>query len=344
MQRCFDLARLGLGKVSPNPIVGAVISIPNKIIGEGYHNAYGMAHAEVNAVKSVTEKNLKKIKKSLISVSLEPCNFQGKTPACTQLIIQNNISQVNIAALDRTSMVNSKGIQKLRSNGLQVDFGVKQSKGKFIARVRNTFVTKKRPYIILKFAQSKDGFMGQAGKQIWLSNIYSKRLVHKWRSEVAAIMVGTNTALVDNPALTNRLYSGNSPLRVILDKDNKIPSNSNLKDKKTPTWIYCSDSSSESNSDNLTYKDISNNLGLLDQICNDLYADQRDTLMVEGGPQLINSFIEADLWDEVRILNSPTSINKGLKSPLIEGVTIAKFPMHTDVIELKLSHKNVIYS
>ncbi len=344
MQRCFDLARLGLGKASPNPLVGAVISMPNIIIGEGYHMAYGKAHAEVNAVDSVTKKNLKKIKKSFLSVSLEPCNFHGKTPACTNLIIQNGIPHVNISTLDKTNKVNSKGIQKLKENGLQVDFGIMEPKGKFLARVRNTFVTKKRPYIILKFAQSKDGFMGQADKQIWLTNKYSKRLVHKWRSEIAAIMVGTNTALVDKPALTNRLYSGSSPLRVILDKDNSIAADSKLKDKSVSTWIYTSDSSPGTNSENLVYKDIPTNIGLLDQICSDLFADGKDTLMVEGGPKLINSFIAAGLWDEARILNSPTMLKNGLKSPQIDGVTIANFPMYTDVIELKLSHNNVIYS
>jgi len=238
IQRCFDLARLAQGKVSPNPIVGSIISTPNMIIGEGYHQKHGEAHAEVNALLSVKQKNLKKIVNSSISVSLEPCNYHGLTPACTDLIIDRGIPKVNISTIDRTSKVNSTGLEKLKSNGKEVTYGIKESKGKFLARVRNTFVTQKRPYIILKYAQSKDGFIGQEKKQIWLTNSYTKRLVHKWRSEATAIIVGTNTAIVDNPKLTTRLYPGTSPLRITIDRSGKISPEAHIRNDKATSWIY----------------------------------------------------------------------------------------------------------
>jgi len=343
IQRTFDLARLAMGKVSPNPIVGSVISTPNKIIGEGYHKKYGEAHAEVNALLSVRQNNSKKITESSISVSLEPCNFHGNTPACTDLIISKGIPRVNISTIDRTAKVNSAGLDKLKANGNEVSYGIIESKGRFVARVRNTFVTQNRPYIILKYAQSKDGFIGQQGNQIWLSNSYCKRLVHKWRSEVTAIMVGTNTVLVDNPELTTRLYSSKSPLRVIIDKSGQISPQAHVKNDKASSWIY-THKINQPKSKAIEYRQIKSDDTLLSQVCLDLYDNRCNTLLVEGGAKLLNSFISAGLWDEARIITSPNLLSHGIPAPPLEGHSISKFDMYTDVIELVINPNNVIYS
>jgi len=342
IQRCFDLARLGMGKVSPNPTVGSVISTHNKIIGEGYHQKYGEAHAEVNAVLSMKKKIKKNLSNSTISVSLEPCNFHGNTPACTDLIIKEDFSIVNVSTIDSTAKVNSKGLEKLKANGKIVNFGIKESKGRFLARVRNTFVTRKRPYIILKYAQSKDGYMGQENNQVWLSNSYTKRLVHKWRSESSAIIIGTNTAIVDNPRLTSRLYPGHSPLRVIIDKMGKISPTARVKNDKVKTWIY-TQLQSQIDLNHLKYRIIISD-SILDQICSDLHEHNHNTLIVEGGAQLLNSFINAGLWDEARIITTPKILTNGIAAPTVNGHSIGKYEMYTDVINLILNPKNVIYS
>ncbi len=346
IQRCFDLARLGMGLVSPNPIVGSVITAYNKIIGEGYHMRYGESHAEVLAVKNVPEKKVENFQDTTIFVSLEPCNIHGNTPPCTDLILNNKIPRVVVSAIDKTSGVNFSGIKRLKNNGLTVEHGILQEKGAFLARVRNTFVSKKRPYIILKYAQSKDGFLSKEGQQIWLSNAFSKRLVHKWRTEVQAIMVGTNTVLTDNPKLTARHYPGRSPLRITIDQNERIPASFNLKkDNQTPTWIYTKNTFRESqNSQNLSYKQIKDRSQILQQICSDLYQGNRDTLLVEGGAQLLNSFINAGLWDEARIIKSPQMLHSGIKAPLLKGNKIAQFNLDEDLVSLLLCPNNVIYS
>ena len=199
IKRCFDLARLGKGKVSPNPLVGAVIVHENRVIGEGYHAAYGKAHAEVNAIESIKSEDKKLLKESIIYISLEPCCIHANTPPCTDLIIKNQIPKVVFSSIDRTPNVDGKSIEILEDAGCQVQLGILQSEGDQLCRFRNTFVAKKRPYIILKYAQSLDGFIGKKEESIWLTNSISKRLVHKWRSEADAIIIGTNTAEIDNP-------------------------------------------------------------------------------------------------------------------------------------------------
>jgi len=344
IQRCFDLARLGAGNVSPNPLVGAVISTPNKIIGEGYHIQYGKSHAEVNAVEQALKNNFKNFQNTTLFVSLEPCNFQGKTPACTDLIKHHRIPRVVVAAIDKTDKVNFAGIQNLKAHGHQVEYGILKEKGEFLARIRNTFISRKRPYIILKYAQSQDGYIGQQGKQIWISNGYTKRLVHKWRAEVKAIIVGKNTVIVDDPSLTTRLYPGKSPLRVSIDLNNEISKTAKIKNNEANSWIYTT--SSAPSTDNQTFKNkiVHDSETVLRQICTDLFEEDLDTLFVEGGAALLQSFIDADLWDEARVITSPTSLDNGIAAPKLSGIRIADFKMHNDQIELLLSPKNVIYS
>ncbi len=215
VQRCFDMAVLGVDKVSPNPMVGAILVHKNRIIGEGYHEKFGQAHAEVNALRNVEPSDKKYISSSTLYVSLEPCCIHGNTPPCTDLIIKNGIPEVVISCLDQTPKVAGEGVGKLKRSGINVFEGLLKQKGERLSNIRNTFVTEERPYIILKYAQSLDGFIGKPDRQVWLTNSVSKRLVHKWRQEADAIIVGTNTALIDNPKLTTRYFSGSCPLRIV---------------------------------------------------------------------------------------------------------------------------------
>lgn len=345
IQRCFDLARLGTGKVSPNPIVGALIVTPDEIIGEGLHQGYGESHAEVVAVQNSLQKNPNNFENATIYVSLEPCNIHGKTPPCSQLIIKHNIPRVVVSAIDQTEGVNFSGIKTLKNNGQEVQHGILKAKGNFIARVRNTFVSRKRPYIILKYAQSADGFMSKQEEQSWLSNSFSKRLVHKWRTEIQAIMVGTSTALIDNPRLSARLYPGKSPLRITVDFQNTIPQSAHLKDDSIPTWIYTHHSpSSSSDASNTHYKILELKTDLISKITEDLYKENHNTLLVEGGPTLLKSFIDAGLWDEARIIQSSNKLHNGVKAPELDGHQIGQFNLDSDKITLLLSQNNVIYS
>ena len=291
-------------------MVGAVISTPNKIIGEGYHMHYGEAHAEVVAVREVFEKKIENLANCTIFVSLEPCNFHGNTPACTQLIIDHKIPNVVVSSIDKTEKVNFSGVQKLLDNGHEVSHGILKEKGDFLARIRNTYATKKRPYIILKYAQSLDGFIGQEGKQVWLSNSFSSRLVHKWRAELSAIIVGSNTAVTDNPKLTTRHFPGKSPLRICIDRNGRIPADSHLKNGTVPTWIYGTEEQKQDNKNRYEQRKILDDKHLLEQICSDLYQNKKDSLLVEGGAKLLQSFIDAGLWDCL-LYTSPSPRDRG---------------------------------
>ena len=313
MQRCLDLAKLGKMTTSPNPNVGAVLVLNDKIIGEGYHEKYGSAHAEVNAIATVEESERDQIGRAEIFVSLEPCNIVGNTPACTSLILDHQIKKVGVSVIDETEGVNHSGIDKLRNQGVNVETGILKSEGAQIAKQRNIFVSKKRPYIILKWAQSADGFMGSEDKQIWLTNQYSKRLVHKWRAESDAIMVGTNTVLTDDPNLTTRLYPGPSPLRVVIDKNLSIRRKAKIYNKDAETWIFTTDEKDDK--ENICFHKIDKNKDYLSGILSKLYEAQKSSLLVEGGRRLLNSFIAAGLWDEIRCFNTNTFLHRGIEAP-----------------------------
>lgn len=334
MRRCFDLAKLGAGHVSPNPMVGAVIVHKDKIIGEGWHEAYGQAHAEVNAVNSVKEENRKYLSASTIYVSLEPCCIFGKTPPCSDLILQNKIPEVVVSCLDATPGVAGNSVKLLREAGLSVTTGILEKEGLELAKVRNTFAGTNRPYIILKYAQSQDGFIGQQEKQIWLTNPYSKRLAHKWRSETDAILVGTNTVQTDDPELTNRYWWGGSPLRIFFDKSLKISQDKKVYQDEQPTLI-------------LTEKDI-NSYGFArtkllnfdfsenvpEQLCTILGEWKISSLLVEGGAFTLQKFIDSELWDEARIFSTDKILGKGVKAPEITGEIFRRERLDKDILTI----------
>ncbi len=321
IRRCFDLARLGRGKVAPNPMVGAVIVHDEKIIGEGYHKKYGEAHAEVNAVNSIRAEDRDKLFQSTIYISLEPCCIHGNTPPCTELIIKNRIPRVVFSCLDQTAGVKGKSVEILRAAGCEVEVGILEKEGMELSKERSVFTTQNRPYIILKYAQSIDGFMGRKSQSVWLSNALSKRLTHKWRSEIDAIIVGRNTAQLDNPQLSNRYYFGDSPLRIVLDKNLQLAPDLHLFDKKQKTWVFNSQKN-EMIEENLVYHQHAFDESLIPHILKKMHEHKYGILMVEGGKQLLESFIRLNLWDEARVLKTPKLLAEGLLAPLLPGAPV----------------------
>jgi len=332
LQRCFDLARLGAGGASPNPVVGAVLVNNDRIIGEGFHQMYGAAHAEVNCLKSVAPHDQHLIKNSTLYISLEPCCIVGNTPACTEMIRKNGIKKVVYATVDPTSGVNGQSKKILENYGAHVEDGILQTEGNQLIRPRSVWINQKRPYIILKFAQSKDGFIGQKEKQVWLSNSYTKTLVHKWRSEVDAIIVGTNTAVLDNPKLTTRLYPGKNPLRIVLDKSKRLKKESNLLDNSTPTWVVTKEDHSASDQKNTTHLQMPFDQ-LLPSLNHELFKANKGILMVEGGAQLIDSYLKANLWDEARIFQTDVLLDSGIEAPKIDRKCAVSFPVKNNLVK-----------
>ena len=314
MSRCFQLAKLGKGKVKSNPLVGAIIVYNDKIIGEGWHDKYGEAHAEVNAVNSVRKADEHLLSSATIYVSLEPCFHYGKTPPCVNLILKHGFKRVVISCLDVDTRVCGKSVAKLKAEGVEVLIGVLETEGKYLTRRFMTLKTKKRPYIILKWAQSQDGFIGKESEQVWLTGKTAKTLVHKWRAEESAIMVGTNTALIDNPQLNNRLYPGNPPLRIVLDRKGKLLDNLHLLDGSSPTFYVTEQNRNIPNVEILCTVFDDN---IIENILNHLYEKNIKSLIVEGGSALLNSFIKKGLWDEARIFTAPVRLGNGIFAPVI---------------------------
>lgn len=317
MARCIQLARNGLTRVSPNPMVGAVVVHNGRIIGEGYHAKCGCAHAEVNAINSVKDESL--LKESTIYVSLEPCSHYGKTPPCADLIIQKGIPKVVIGCSDPFSKVAGRGIQKLKDAGVEVKVGVLESKCKNLIKRFVTFNTQHRPYIFLKWAESADGYIDiirADGKPVILSNPLTSMLVHKLRTEVDGIMVGTNTAYLDNPSLNVRNWYGKNPTRIVIDKELKLPEQLNLFDKSVRTLVF-TEHKKEMIS-NIEYITLDFKTDIIPQICNALYERNVQSLLVEGGSLLLQSFINAGLWDEIRIEKTGISLHSGVKAPEIK--------------------------
>lgn len=319
MNRCIELAKLGKGKVSPNPMVGAVVVYNNKIIGEGYHEFYGGPHAEVNAINQVKDKSL--LKKSTIYVSLEPCAHTGKTPPCADLIVKHNINRVVIGMVDPFAKVNGLGIKRIKENGAEVSTGVLNKECIEINPEFITFHTKKRPYIVLKWAQTKDGFIDIArtpeSKQEpnWITNEACRALVHKWRSENSSILIGTNTALCDNPKLDVRTWSGKSPLRIVFDRTLRLPQTLSLFDKKQAT-IVINEKKNELNQ-LLEYVKIPFDNNFLKNFNQMLYDRNISSVFVEGGLGILNLFIENNCWDEARVFTGNILFNNGVVAPKI---------------------------
>lgn len=317
MSRCIELAKLGAGNVSTNPMVGAVVVHDGKIIGEGYHRKCGEAHAEVNAINSV--KNQELLKESEIYVSLEPCAHFGKTPPCADLIIKKKIKKVYVGCLDPFSKVDGKGIQKLRAAGVEVVVGLLEKECQELNRRFFTSVNLKRPYVILKWAQSIDGYIDKDCKPVRISNHQTEILNHKWRSEEDAILVGYNTALRDNPSLTNRLWAGKSPLRVVLDSELKLPNDLKLYDGAARTVVFTG-KDVEADLSGVTVVKIDFERGnVAAQVLSALYEMKVQSLIVEGGASTHQMFVDAGLWDEARIFVSPVMLVNGTRAAYLRG-------------------------
>ena len=321
MRRCLQLAALGAGTAAPNPMVGAVVVCDGAIIGEGYHHRCGEAHAEVNAIAAI--KNSELLCRSTIYVSLEPCSHYGKTPPCADLIISRKIPNVVVGMVDPFGKVNGNGINKLRTAGCNVKVGVLEDECRQLNRAFITFHTKKRPYIILKWAESSDGFIdgvrGADNRPVWLTNEACRALVHRWRAESGAIMVGYNTALLDNPQLNVRAWTGRDPLRIVTDRQLQLPNNLHLFDRSQPTWRL--NTINDNSSENLLNVLLPWGDQMLPALMQRLYDAQINQLIVEGGTRLLQSFIDAGLWDEARIFKSPVVLGGGVKAPAISGAS-----------------------
>ena len=310
---------MGMGNVAPNPMVGCVIVHNNKIIGEGYHIKYGGPHAEVNAINSVKDKEL--LKDSTLYVNLEPCAHYGKTPPCTDLILEYNIPNVIISHLDCYSEVAGKGARKLRKAGVNVMLGTKARLSRELNKRFYTFHEKKRPYIILKWAQTIDGFIdlkrdrNKAEGAAWITNEYSDILVHKWRSEEDSIIVGSNTAFNDNPQLNVRHYYGRNLTRIVIDRELRLPVNLNLFDDTQPTIVLTE--KDKNDTDNTKYVKIDFTKEICSQIIEVLYKRRIQSIIVEGGKTLLESFINAGLWDEARVFTCNCLFGEGMESPKI---------------------------
>lgn len=325
MQRCIELARLGAGSVSPNPMVGCVIVCGNEIVGEGFHRKYGEAHAEVNAVNSVANPEL--LKESTLYVSLEPCAHHGRTPPCTGLIIEKQIPRVVIGAADSSPEVAGRGIKKLKEAGIEVVSGVLGQECRELNKRFFTFHEKKRPYIILKWAQTSDGFIDIAressdyGEPNWITGDLALRLVHKIRAEEDAIIVGTNTALKDNPSLSVRNWAGESSLRIVIDKELKLPETLKFFDGTQKTLIL---NALKTEKEDLTeWFKLDFSKDILPQILSELFSRKILSLIVEGGRQLLESFIRDGLWDEAHVFSGNKFFFSGIEAPKIQGVQTA---------------------
>ena len=316
----MQIAKNGIGTTRPNPSVGAVIVYQNKIIGEGFTSPHGENHAEVNAINAVENKSL--LKEATIFVTLEPCSHFGKTPPCADLIVKHQLKQVVIGCLDSNSLVAGKGVSHLENAGINVIVGVLETECRMHHKRFFTVQENKRPYIILKWAETKDGFVAPIAKNeikpIFISNTYSQQLVHKLRSAEHAILVGTKTVLADNPKLNIRSWSGENPIRVVLDNTLRIPKNSNILDGSAKTIVITrAKDKNIVSSKNLIFEEIDFSKNIAKQVCEVLSKYQIQSLIVEGGTQTLQSFIDEKLWDEAMVFVGNTSFVKGVKSPIM---------------------------
>ena len=346
IDRCLRLARLGFGSVAPNPLVGAVLVYEDRIIGEGYHRQFGGPHAEVNCIDSVQIKDINLVAHSTLFVSLEPCAHFGKTPPCTDLVIKNKIPKVVIGCRDPFKEVNGKGIEKLKEAGVDVhliggetELACKQLNKRFFI-----FHQQQRPYVILKWAQTGNGLIGNPtsppaptstsppaplleergeASRLLISNEFSNRMVHKWRSEEQSILVGTNTALMDDPQLTNRLWPGQSPIRLVMDMDLKLPAYLKLFDGVSATIVFNSlkhdmtgVSMNMNGKSGIGYYQVNREQPVIFQLLQALYNLQIQSVLVEGGAKLLQSFIDEGIWDEARIITAnAVRVQGGVKAP-----------------------------
>ncbi|WP_084399460.1 bifunctional diaminohydroxyphosphoribosylaminopyrimidine deaminase/5-amino-6-(5-phosphoribosylamino)uracil reductase RibD [Pseudotamlana agarivorans] len=323
IKRCIEIAKNGLGSTRPNPMVGCVIVHNHKIIGEGFTSPFGGNHAEVNAIHSVENKDL--LKEATIYVTLEPCSHHGKTPPCSDLIIKHQIPKVVIGCIDDNEKVAGKGITKLKDAGCHVTVGVLESLCKSHHKRFFTFHNKQRPYIILKWAESQDGFLSPEKKEVqapvWITNPYSRILVHKWRMEEQAILVGTNTVIEDNPSLTVRDWTGQNPIRIAIDKNQKLSKDLAVFNNEAKTL-------------SITKDQIDFSKPIASQICDHLFNMEINSVIIEGGAQTLQTFIDENLWDEARVFTGPVHLQKGTKAPRFSGQLIHEENIISDTLKI----------
>ena len=327
IQRCIDIAKNGLGTTAPNPMVGAVIVHNNKIIGEGFTSAYGGNHAEVNAINSVKNKDL--LNQATLYVTLEPCSHFGKTPPCSDLISAHQIPNVVIGCVDDNPEVSGKGIAKLKAEGCNVTVGVLEDQCKAHHKRFFTFHNKKRPYIILKWAETSDGFIAPTSRDktepVWITNEFSRQLVHKWRSEEQAILVGTNTVLEDNPSLTVRDWTGTHPIRIVIDRTNKLSKDHSVFNTESETII-------------ISENEVDFNKPLGQEICGFLHSKDINSVIIEGGAQTLQTFIDENLWDEARVFTGKTVFKDGIKAPQFSGELISEELIIDDTLKIYVNN------
>ncbi|CAN5173512.1 bifunctional diaminohydroxyphosphoribosylaminopyrimidine deaminase/5-amino-6-(5-phosphoribosylamino)uracil reductase RibD [soil metagenome] len=318
MYRCLELAAKGAGYVAPNPMVGAVLVYNNRIIGEGYHEQYGQAHAEVNCINSVVAKDKHLIADATMYVSLEPCAHYGKTPPCADKIIAENIKHVIIGCRDPFKEVDGKGIEKLQVADINITLGILENECKEMNKRFFTFQTKHRPYIILKWAQTANKKIALVNdERLLISNDLTNKLVHKWRSEEAAILVGTNTVLLDDPALNNRLWSGRNPLRLIVDMHLRLPFSLKVFNKQQASVVF-NLLQHDMNDSGLSYYRVTEDVSIVHQVLNACYQHNIQSILVEGGAKLLQSFIDEGAWDEARVItNELLTVEQGLPAPTL---------------------------
>ncbi len=332
MKRAQTLAERGLGFVSPNPLVGCVIVHQNQIIGEGWHKQYGEPHAEVEAIKSVSNHDL--LAESTVYVTLEPCAHYGKTPPCADLLMEKKVPHVVIGHQDPHPLVAGKGVEKLRQADMKVDVGLLENECRFQNRRFLTKVEKNRPYIILKWAQSADGFMGRTGEKIWISSPASKLLVHSWRTEEDAFLVGANTVVNDNPKLNARFWPGKNPMRIVIDPDHIVPESAHVLDGTQPTFIFTADPEkvAKKNEVGLATFVLLQQENPEIELLRSLVQQGINSVVVEGGTYTINRFIHLNLWDEARVFLSEKNLKMGIEVPTISISRASATNMDTDYL------------
>jgi len=332
MHRALELALLGRGHVSPNPLVGCVIVHDDKIIGEGYHEKFGESHAEVNALKQVKDKTV--LKNSTLYVNLEPCSHFGKTPPCADWLVENGIGKVVVSNKDPNPQVNGAGIHKLKSNGIEVVEGVLEKEGRKLNKRFFTSMEKRRPYIILKWAQTNDGFIAKKNfDSKWISSSLSRQLVHKWRSEEDAVLVGTRTAQHDNPVLNVRNWAGRNPQRIVLDRFLRLSEKLDLFDRKQPTLCY--NVLKHEEHANLTLVRV-NEENFLESVLHDLQNRKIQSVIVEGGAETINLFLQLGAWDEARVFISTKNFEEGIPAPVINQQESKRVDVGNDELKIYL--------
>lgn len=329
MRRCFELGAYGIGNVAPNPLVGCVIVKDGECIAEGYHRYYGAPHAEPDAISRIANPN--NIKGATLYVNLEPCSHQGKTPPCAPIIVHHGIKKVVISNVDPFPKVNGTGIQLMNDHGIEVITDILQNEGEWLNRRFFTFHKKQRPWIILKWAQSADGFIApknqQTGEISWISGIESQTLAHKWRAENQAILVGVNTIIKDNPALTVRHVHGANPIRIVLDPENRIPTKASVLIDGLPTVVF--NMHCEKFKDNVQWVKTTRE-AILHDLMKWLYNSNIQSLIVEGGAFTLNQFIKADFWDEARVFSGNVLLQNGISAPTLNNKILSQTTMGND--------------